>query len=209
MDGNLTDPPIMEGSPDHEHLRATLDLPDIIIPAPLHNPLPLQCLAADALPKQVKEEIDRITAHYGAADAGESEAAETKDKQMVSKFRNRKRRPTGQKYIMWYFRCFVTEFRNERRREKCSCSQAAFHEWYNKQYIVFKILFFSSCCRIHCCCFAPGYGLRIVGGVKCQGGELHAQVVCVNPQSVPEQLVSLTTGEKVVIINSAYNNNKL
>ena len=83
MDVNLTEFPMMAASPNHE-LWPTLSLPDIVIPAPLHNPLPLQCLAADALPEQVKEEIDRITAHYGTMDAGTSEATVTEDKQTVS-----------------------------------------------------------------------------------------------------------------------------
>lgn len=46
------------------------DLPaEILIPALLYNPLPLQCLAADALPIQIKEEIDQITSAYGDMDS--------------------------------------------------------------------------------------------------------------------------------------------
>ena len=48
----------------------TVDLPaEILIPTLLYNPLPLQCLAADALPKQIKEEIDQITSEYGDMDS--------------------------------------------------------------------------------------------------------------------------------------------
>ena len=35
-------------------------LPDIVIPEPLYNPLPLQCLAANALPEAVRIEIERV-----------------------------------------------------------------------------------------------------------------------------------------------------
>lgn len=44
---------------------------------------------------------------------------------------------------------------------------------------------------------AAGYGLKVVGGVKCQDGELHAQVVCVMPDCVPEQLSPLKAGENL------------
>lgn len=65
----------------------------------------------------------------------------------------------------------------------------------------------SASCAVSC---AIGYGLRVIGGVKCGGGELHAQVVCVNPENVPEQLASLTTGENVVIFNSTcYNSSRV
>ena len=46
------------------------DLPaEVLIPTLLYNPLPLQCLAADALPIQIKEEIDQITSAYGDMDS--------------------------------------------------------------------------------------------------------------------------------------------
>ena len=37
-------------------------MPEISIPSPLHNPLPLQCLAASALPKELRREIDGLIA---------------------------------------------------------------------------------------------------------------------------------------------------
>lgn len=43
--------------------RTTISLdtiPDIIVPPPLYNPLPLQCLAASALPDEVKMEIEEV-----------------------------------------------------------------------------------------------------------------------------------------------------
>ncbi len=43
--------------------------PDIIIPPPLFSPLPLQCLAADALPDAVKREIEIIVAEYASGGA--------------------------------------------------------------------------------------------------------------------------------------------
>ncbi len=39
-------------------------LPEISIPATLCNPLPLQCIAANALPENVKAEIDGVIAQY-------------------------------------------------------------------------------------------------------------------------------------------------
>ncbi len=39
-------------------------LPEISIPATLFNPLPLQCIAANALPKNVRAEIDGVIAQY-------------------------------------------------------------------------------------------------------------------------------------------------
>ena len=39
-------------------------LPEISIPPTLYNPLPLQCLAANALPDGVKAEIDGVIAQY-------------------------------------------------------------------------------------------------------------------------------------------------
>ncbi len=35
-------------------------LPDIVIPEPLYNPLPLQCLAANALPEAICKEIEQV-----------------------------------------------------------------------------------------------------------------------------------------------------
>lgn len=48
----------------NSEMCTSAELPDIVIPLPLHNPLPLQCLAAAALPDQVKQEIDTITDRY-------------------------------------------------------------------------------------------------------------------------------------------------
>lgn len=39
-------------------------LPDIVIPETLHNPLPLQCLAASALPESISEEIDQVLKEF-------------------------------------------------------------------------------------------------------------------------------------------------
>lgn len=39
-------------------------LPEISIPLTLYNPLPLQCLAANALPDTVRNEIDGVIAQY-------------------------------------------------------------------------------------------------------------------------------------------------
>ena len=39
-------------------------IPDIVIPEPVHNPLPLQCLAVTALPEAIREEIDRVLDEY-------------------------------------------------------------------------------------------------------------------------------------------------
>ena len=43
-------------------------LPEISIPPTLHNPLPLQCLAASALPDNVRNEIDGVIAQYSNLD---------------------------------------------------------------------------------------------------------------------------------------------
>lgn len=79
MDANHPHPTLLEASADKE-MWSALELPDIVIPPPLYNPLPLQCLAAEALPVELKEEINRITARYGAMDA---EAADTRDSHEV------------------------------------------------------------------------------------------------------------------------------
>jgi len=42
-------------------------LPDVVIPEPLYNPLPLQCLAANALPDLVRQEIDSVLNQYSQA----------------------------------------------------------------------------------------------------------------------------------------------
>ena len=42
-------------------------LPDIVIPETLHDPLPLQCLAANALPQSVREDIDSIMEQYASS----------------------------------------------------------------------------------------------------------------------------------------------
>ena len=39
-----------------------MSMPEISIPPPVHNPLPLQCLAASALPVELKREIDVVIA---------------------------------------------------------------------------------------------------------------------------------------------------
>ena len=41
-----------------------MSMPEISIPSPLHNPLPLQCLAASALPMELRREIDGLIAEY-------------------------------------------------------------------------------------------------------------------------------------------------
>ena len=43
-------------------------LPDVVIPDPVFNPLPLQCLAASALPESVQQEIDRVLERYSLVD---------------------------------------------------------------------------------------------------------------------------------------------
>ena len=50
----------MEEKNDQELCRL-LGLADIPLPRLLHNPLPLQCLAAEALPGNLKQEIDQLT----------------------------------------------------------------------------------------------------------------------------------------------------
>lgn len=58
-----------------ESMSSLPDIPDIFIPLPLFNPLPLQCLAANALPDELKSEIDSVIALYsGSADPAESTA---------------------------------------------------------------------------------------------------------------------------------------
>lgn len=42
-------------------------MPEICIPDPVHNPLPLQCLAASALPPELRREIDGVIAEYASA----------------------------------------------------------------------------------------------------------------------------------------------
>ena len=56
-----------------ESISSLPDIPDIFIPLPLFNPLPLQCLAANALPDELKSEIDGVIALY-SADSTESTA---------------------------------------------------------------------------------------------------------------------------------------
>lgn len=67
-----------QGFPGKDHqLRSTKSteslntllssLPEVIIPETLYNPLPLQCLAAGALPEAVREEIDQVLDHYSNA----------------------------------------------------------------------------------------------------------------------------------------------
>lgn len=48
-----------------ESLNSLLrSLPDVVIPETLYNPLPLQCLAASALPEAIREEIDGVLDRY-------------------------------------------------------------------------------------------------------------------------------------------------
>jgi len=48
-----------------DSLNTLLDkLPDIVIPEPVHNPLPLQCLAAGSLPESVRSEIDTVLSEF-------------------------------------------------------------------------------------------------------------------------------------------------
>ncbi len=44
-----------------------MTLPDIVIPDPIRNPLPLQCLAAGALPECLRQEIDVVLKEYTPA----------------------------------------------------------------------------------------------------------------------------------------------
>ena len=41
-----------------------MSMPEISIPSPVRNPLPLQCLAASALPAGLRREIDGLIAEY-------------------------------------------------------------------------------------------------------------------------------------------------
>lgn len=50
----------MEEQNDQDLCRL-LGLAEIPLPRLLHNPLPLQCLAAEALPGNLKQEIDQLT----------------------------------------------------------------------------------------------------------------------------------------------------
>lgn len=51
----------LSASKSVESLTTLLNcLPDIVIPEPLYNPLPLQCLAASALPEAVCREIQQV-----------------------------------------------------------------------------------------------------------------------------------------------------
>ena len=47
-----------------EDICSVLGLPDIVVPRLLNSPLPLQCLAAEALPDQMKREIQLITNEF-------------------------------------------------------------------------------------------------------------------------------------------------
>lgn len=51
----------LSASKSVESLNTLLSyLPDIVIPEPVYNPLPLQCMAANALPEPVRKEIERV-----------------------------------------------------------------------------------------------------------------------------------------------------
>lgn len=53
-----------------ESLNSLLSrLPDIVIPETLHNPLPLQCLAFNALPEIVREDIDGVLSEFSSSSA--------------------------------------------------------------------------------------------------------------------------------------------
>ena len=55
----------LSASKSQESLNTLLThLPDIVIPEPLYNPLPLQCLAANALPEAVRRDIDQVLGEY-------------------------------------------------------------------------------------------------------------------------------------------------
>ena len=45
------------------------DLPEVSIPPPLSSPLPLQCLAANALPDQTKKEIESVIAEFNTSNS--------------------------------------------------------------------------------------------------------------------------------------------
>lgn len=51
-----------------------MSMPEISIPPPVHNPLPLQCLAASALPAELKREIDVVIAEYALSAGCEPES---------------------------------------------------------------------------------------------------------------------------------------
>lgn len=61
-----------ETIPELERSTDSLDdlfnLPEIIIPPPLFDPLPLQCIAWQALPEEERREIDSVVALYANVD---------------------------------------------------------------------------------------------------------------------------------------------
>lgn len=59
-----------------EDICATLGLPDIVVPRLVNSPLPLQCLAAEALPDEMKREIQLITDEYASPQPERSETSE-------------------------------------------------------------------------------------------------------------------------------------
>lgn len=64
-------------------------LPEISIPPTLYNPLPLQCLAANALPESVRNEIDGVIAKYSDLTDGDSGVMEALDKLPVDSISSR------------------------------------------------------------------------------------------------------------------------
>jgi len=67
-----------------ESLNSLLSkMPEISIPSTLYNPLPLQCLAVNALPNGVKREIDGVIAEY-TAHASTAESGCSVSKQPVT-----------------------------------------------------------------------------------------------------------------------------
>ena len=50
-----------------------MSLPEISIPPPIYNPLPLQCLAASALPDAIKRDIEEVIAEVAQSPEIENE----------------------------------------------------------------------------------------------------------------------------------------
>lgn len=60
--------------PIHEDDDEALEFPpDIIIPPPVFSPLPLQCLAAEALPDRLKREIEGVIAECSCRETATTE----------------------------------------------------------------------------------------------------------------------------------------
>ena len=65
-----------------EDICSALGLPDIVVPRLLNSPLPLQCLAAEALPEEMKREIQVITNEYVSPQ--EEQSSETSELELQS-----------------------------------------------------------------------------------------------------------------------------